>query len=154
MVGLVKAKRKDARQIQKMQVEAFMPLYEIYRDDGSPALEALPVVCAKMEQEGSAYYLIQYDGRSVGAVRVIGLGEARCRIAPLFILPQYQNKGVAQMAMTLVEEMYTDIKVWELDTILQEQGNCYFYEKLGYKRTGWSKTINERMTLIGYEKRI
>lgn len=25
---------------------------------------------------------------------------------------------------------------WELSTILQEQGNCHLYEKMGYHRTG------------------
>ena len=39
-----------------------------------------------------------------------------------------------------------------LDTILQEEGNCYLYEKLGYKRTGKIEHINERMDIVYYEK--
>ena len=41
---------------------------------------------------------------------------------------------------------------WELDTILQEHGNCYLYEKMGYRQTGQTKVINERMTIVYYKK--
>lgn len=46
-----------------------------------------------------------------------------------------------------------DAEVWELDTVLQEVGNCHLYEKLGYRRTGREEIINEKMTIIFYEKR-
>ncbi|XFO69495.1 hypothetical protein SPSIL_057290 [Sporomusa silvacetica DSM 10669] len=45
----------------------------------------------------------------------------------------------------MLEQRYKDAKNWELDTILQEQGNCYLYEKLGYKKM---KSINSIMTLV------
>lgn len=41
---------------------------------------------------------------------------------------------------------------WELDTILQETGNCHLYEKMGYRRTAQCTVINDKMTLVGYEK--
>lgn len=41
---------------------------------------------------------------------------------------------------------------WELDTILQEPKNCHLYEKLGYRQTGKKRVINERLTLVFYEK--
>ncbi len=41
---------------------------------------------------------------------------------------------------------------WQLETILQEEGNCYLYEKMGYRRTGETEVINERMTLVNYRK--
>lgn len=36
--------------------------------------------------------------------------------------------------------------------ILQEKGNCYLYEKMGYKATGKTEKINDKMTLVFYEK--
>ena len=42
---------------------------------------------------------------------------------------------------------------WELDTILQESKNCHLYEKMGYRRTGKTEVINERLTLTFYEKK-
>ena len=41
---------------------------------------------------------------------------------------------------------------WELDTILQEKGNCYLYEKMRYYQTGKTEEINERLTLVFYKK--
>lgn len=41
---------------------------------------------------------------------------------------------------------------WELDTILQEKGNCHLYEKMGYHTTGKTEVINERLMLVFYEK--
>lgn len=34
----------------------------------------------------------------------------------------------------------------------QEEGNCYLYEKMGYHRTGKTKAINDKLTLVFYEK--
>ena len=41
---------------------------------------------------------------------------------------------------------------WQLDTILQEAGNCYLYEKMGYRQTGRLTPIQENMTIVDYEK--
>ena len=30
----------------------------------------------------------------------------------------------------MLEQIYSDANEWELDTILQEQGNCHLYEKV------------------------
>ena len=40
----------------------------------------------------------------------------------------------------------------ELGGILQEPENYHLYEKMGYRRTGKIKVINERLTLTFYEK--
>lgn len=41
---------------------------------------------------------------------------------------------------------------WELDTILQEAGNCRLYEKTGYERTDKIQRVNDKMTLGFYKK--
>ncbi len=73
------------------------------------------------------------------------------RISPIFIMAEYRGKGYAQAAMRAAEELH-GAENWALDTILQEKGNCHLYEKMGYRRTGEEQVINERMTIIGYEK--
>ena len=55
------------------------------------------------------------------------------------------------MAFEEIEKIYGSDN-WMLDTILQEESNCYLYEKLGYKRTGRIEKINERMDIVYYEK--
>lgn len=54
----------------------------------------------------------------------------------------------------MIEDIYNDATAWALDTIMQEQGNFYLYEKLGYKRTGEAKVVNDKMTIIFYEKHV
>ena len=41
---------------------------------------------------------------------------------------------------------------WCLDTILQEKGNLYLYEKMGYHQTGKVEHINDQMDIVFYEK--
>lgn len=52
-VMLRKADRSDIPLIVSMQRKAFFPLYEIYRGDGSPALESEEKVAARFEAAGS-----------------------------------------------------------------------------------------------------
>ncbi|MCC3352026.1 hypothetical protein [Ruminococcus albus] len=48
-VRLVKAVREDAELLHGLQRDAFMPLYERYRDDDtSPALESTEIVARKI----------------------------------------------------------------------------------------------------------
>ena len=68
-----------------------------------------------------------------------------------YIMNQHRNNGYAQKAMKLVEEIH-GISNWELDTFLQEEGNCYLYEKMGYQKTGKTEKIKDRMTLVFYQK--
>ena len=75
----------------------------------------------------------------------------RKRISPLWIMPFYRGRGYAQEAIRAAEDIY-GTHHWELDTILQEEGNLHLYEKMGYHQTGKTARINERMDLVFYEK--
>lgn len=151
---LIRASLTDAKLIWSMQIKAFAHLLSEYQDyDMNPGNEPIEKVIGRLEQASTYYYLIQMDGEYAGAVRVVDRKDSatRKRISPLFVLPQYWNKGIAQWAMREVERIHGGER-WELDTILQERGNCHLYEKMGYQATGKIKAINERMSLIFYEK--
>ena len=154
-IALVKAERKDADTIYKMQLVSFMPLLEKYQDyETSPANEAIDKTIARIEHPSTDYYIIMGDIIPVGGIRIIRMGSRRCRVGPVFILPEYQGKGIAQKVFERIAQIYVDADVWELDTILQEQRNCYLYEKLGYRPTGKTEIINSNLTLVSYEKRV
>lgn len=154
-VKLIRAKIKQAELIWKMQVEAFSKLYDKYQDtDTSPAMEPIEKVLGRLQQPFTYYYLISYDDNIVGAIRVVDEkeeGKAK-RISPIFVLEQYRNCGIAQQAIMEAEKIHGNMN-WTLDTILQETGNCYLYEKMGYCRVGESKKINDKLTLVFYEKK-
>lgn len=144
---------EDCERLWKMQVEAFSELLEKYQDyDISPANEPLSRIEERLRQPFTCYYFIMDGEKAVGAIRIVDMKDAgQKRISPIFIMAEYRGKGYAQAAMRAAEELH-GAENWALDTVLQEKGNCHLYEKMGYRRTGEEQVINERMTIIGYEK--
>ncbi|MDO4740084.1 MAG: GNAT family N-acetyltransferase [Eubacteriales bacterium] len=156
-IRLVCARADDAQCIHEMKYRAFLPLYEKYRDgETSPATEKLEKVQRQLAAQESAYFLIEADGETVGAIRVArdGLvdGLETCRVSPLFVLPEHQGKGVGFAAMQRALALFPQAQRWRLATIKEEAGNCRLYEKCGFVRTG-EREVNERMTLVFYEKK-
>jgi len=151
---LVRIGIEEAEKLWEMQVEAFQELYEKYQDtETSPATEKVDKIQMRLNQSFTYYYFIEVEGNTVGAIRIVDEkeeGKAK-RISPVFVMPEYRNKGYAQKAIQLAEEIHGSSN-WELDTILQEKGNCHLYEKMGYYRTGKTETINDKLTLLFYKK--
>ena len=141
-----------------LQVESFMPLYEKYQDDDtSPAKESLETVTKKIVEANSDFYFIVVNGEKVGGVRVRWhqgkkVYENINWIAPIFIIPKFQNKGIASKVIEQLSGIYPNTIEWRLDTIKQEKGNCHLYEKCGFVRVGEDTIINEKMTLVDYVK--
>ena len=153
-IELIRASLKDAKEIWEMQVKSFKNLLDKYQDfETNPANEPISNVEMRLKQNFTFFYFIFVDNKKVGAIRIIDYKEKykNKRISPIFILPEYRNKGIAQSAIKICEEIHGKIS-WELSTILQEKGNCYLYEKLGYHSTGKIQVINDRLTLIFYHK--
>ena len=122
-VRLVRAGIEDAEKLWKMQVTAFKELYDKYQDtETSPATEPMDKIIMRLEQPFTYYYFIIANSMAIGAIRIVDKHE------------------------------YGGYSDWELETILEEKGNCYLYEKMGYSQTGEFKPINEKMTLVSYKK--
>lgn len=154
-VALIPASLQDAELLHKMQYEAFLPLYRRYQDhDTSPANEPLSKIVERLQQPQTDFYRIHLDDLPVGGVRVVRSENQEYRISPLFILPEYQNRGIAQQTLSLLFDRYSDAKLWSLETILQEKGNCHLYEKCGFQRIeGKEMAVNEKLTLVFYQKK-
>ena len=152
-INLKPVMRENIETVWKMQVEAFSELLEKYQDyETSPAAESAEKISARFEQPWTAYYFIMADDEKVGVVRVVDKKDgSRKRISPIWIMPEYRNKGYAQKAIREIERIYGSDH-WCLETILQEKGNLHLYEKLGYHQTGRIDHINDRMDLVYYEK--
>nr|WP_254639239.1 GNAT family N-acetyltransferase [Cohnella sp. GbtcB17] len=132
-----------------------MPLLRKYEDfDTNPANETVEQIVERLQQPFSEYCLIVFNTLSVGAIRIVDNQNKTYRVSPIFLLPEYQGRGIAQTVFELIERQYADAEKWELATILQEAGLCYLYEKMGYRRTEGSKVINDKMTIVFYEKRM
>ncbi len=151
-IELRKASLSDAEILWKMQKAAFAPLYEIYRDEGSPAMEPLSRTRERLEQSETSYYFILADGATAGAIRVRDWqGERPKVISPLFVLPDFQGRGIAQRAIRRAEEIHGSPD-WLLDTVVTEDKLRHLYEKMGYRDTGKRCPVNEKLTLVLYYK--
>ncbi|MEE6451996.1 GNAT family N-acetyltransferase [Gottfriedia acidiceleris] len=150
---LDKATDADVQVIFEMQVKAFMPLLEKYKDtDTNPANEPIDNVIKRINYSTGGFYKILHDDILVGAICIYWKEETQFWISPMFILPEYQGMGIAQKAIQLIEKQFPQATTWELRTILEEKRNCYLYEKMGYSLTGETKRLNEKMTLVSYKK--
>ena len=156
-VKLEEVRDDELPQLLEMQKEAFMPLYEKYHDDGNPGLENLDRIKARAAAPNRQYYFIVKDGARVGVINV-GLKmqdeKKTANIGPLFILPKYQSQGIGYVAMQQAFALYNEAELWRLETVLQETGACHLYEKCGFVRTGEETIVNDKMTLIMYERKI
>ena len=153
-IDLIRASLKDSKEIWEMQIKSFKELLDKYQDfETNPANEPISNIEMRLKQNFTFFYFICADNKKVGAIRIIDYKEIgrNKRISPIFVLPEYRNKGIAQSVIKICEDIHGKNN-WELSTILQEKGNCYLYEKLGYHSTGKTQVINNRLTLIFYEK--
>jgi GNAT superfamily N-acetyltransferase len=155
-INLVKASVENAEEIHQMQLISFKKLLEKYQDyDLNPGNEKIEKTIARINENITDYYIIKFKEKSIGGIRIRTYDNGLlCKVGPLFVLPEYQNKGIAQEVFKIIEEKYKPKDGWILDTILEEEGNCHLYEKIGYKRTGKIERINEKMHLVYYEKKM
>lgn len=152
-VNLVKASMQDCNEIHSLQIRAFKELLIKYNDSSTnPGAENVQKIAERMSQAFTDYYFIQLNMINIGAVRV-KKNNGCCTISPIFIVPEYQNRGYAQETILLLESLYPTTCEWHLGTIQEEEKLCHFYEKLGFIRAGSKTQIQEGMTIIGYVKR-
>lgn len=152
-IELLPAKESDIKTIWQMQVEAFTELLKKYQDyDTNPAAETCDRISQRFEQPYTYYYFIMANNKKVGFIRIVDKKDGgKKRVSPIGILPEYRNKGYAQEAIKAAEEIH-GVDNWNLDTIITEEANCHLYEKIGYRKTGKTERINDKLTLVFYEK--
>ncbi|WP_288887578.1 GNAT family N-acetyltransferase [uncultured Eubacterium sp.] len=161
-VILEEVREDEVEQLHSLQVDSFMPLYEKYHDDLSPAIESVGRVREKVNDENRTFYFIVKDGARVGGVctsygRVnndngFTIDKNVVYISPIFVHPKYQNLHIGQVAIKKLFDMYNGVKIWKLWTILEEESNCHFYEKCGFVKTGEVQKIKDDMSLVEYER--
>lgn len=135
-----------------IQQRAYKPLFDKYKDiETNPYVETKEEIFKKYTRPCTFGYVFIEDNQPVGAVRIIK-SDNTCKVSALAVLPEYQNKGIAQSALLAIEEIHGNVNKWVLNTIMQEPANIHLYEKLGYKRVGEPKIINDQLTIVDFIK--
>ncbi len=146
----------DIPKIYDCQRQAFKKLYDQYKDDEtSPYKETIKRLIEKFRQKNRQYYLIFHNGIMVGFLSMqlekrADTNQLIMRIAPIAILPEYENKGYGKSAMKATEKLARVDKII-LSTIKQEEKLVDFYQKLGYVEVGMH-SIQNGMDLLYFEK--
>lgn len=152
-IQLLKANESDAERMLEIQRMCFKAHYERYHDDaGSPYTESSEKMLFKIAFKNGAYYKIVLKGTQIGGVRVVKKDGGHYRIGIIYVLPEFQGKGIGQKAILMAEALYPEAEDWELDCPEDLPSNRHCYEKLGYKTTGEKEVVNEKLTLIHYLK--
>ena len=136
-----------------MQKKCFKPIYEKYYDETSPYKESFAKFVLRTKKSSFQMYWIVDNSTKVGQIWIATKNDT-AKLARLFVLPKYQNKGYATKAIIDIEKLYSYYNHWQLDTIKEEKKNVHLYQKLGYKPNGKEKVINDKMTIIEFEKEI
>lgn len=150
-ISLRKASLSDAVELFEIQRKVFQPIYEKYQDhETSPVNQSFDRFTERLHI--GDYFKIYEHNLLVGSVHVYPKSPGIMRLQMINILEEFQGKGIAQRVMMRLEGMYPEAVCWELDTIKQEQRNCYLYEKMGYIKTEDEWKVNELLTLVHYVK--
>ena len=152
MIELREIKRRELILALIQHRMGFMPIFLKYRDKINPVFRNYFDFIKYYKSPKITMLWIVFDGKKVGQIW-IKTSDDYASVARIFVLKKWQNRGIAQQAISQSERIFYSYNLWKLETIMQEKKNCYLYEKMGYEQTGQQKKVNKRMTLIYYEKR-
>lgn len=152
MVELRLIDKSELKCAYKLHRQGFMPTFFKYFDRINPIFTSFNKFKRYYAAPDLHMFWIMLDGSIVGEIWIKAKCEA-AMLARIFVLKEFQNRGIAQQAIMLAEGLFPATKWWRLDTIKQEKNNCHLYEKMGYTPCGVERRINRRMTIMNYEKR-
>ncbi|MGG1401619.1 GNAT family N-acetyltransferase [Bacillus salipaludis] len=149
---IVPSTHTEANELLKIQKEAFYSDLIKYKDyHPSPAAESLDYFIFKMQT--SLHYSIFVDGRLAGGICIVEQTKEHYYLYRIFLGSEFQNKRLGSKIVEQLEKQFPQVKKWSLDTPKDNHRNRYFYEKLGYIKTG-EQQITKSLTLIFYEKNL
>ena len=153
-IKLVRIKKNEIFKAWLLQRKGFKETLKKYQDyKTSPATESLISFYHKFTKPSVDNYWVLNNNKIAGALCIVSKPNSMW-VGRFYILPEYRNQGIGQQALLLSEGLYPNVKRWRLDTIFEEKNNVHLYQKIGYKEYGERKIINNKMTLIQFEKEI
>jgi len=156
-IYLQKATSVDAQTLLDMQVRAFFPILEKYKDhETNPACKSLEYMIERINNPSKGFFKILTgdDNTLVGGIGIKHINSDTVFLGPIFIDPAFQNQKFAQRALGELENLLQNVKFFELATIVQEVALVCLYEKIGYVPFGELKTIQEGMDIVYLRKKL
>lgn len=79
------------------------------------------------------HFLLEYDGKPVGALRCMWMSEATVKLQRFCILKEYRKLGLGKEMLEAVELHYRSQSVSEIELDAKYEAHG-FYEKCGYRK--------------------
>lgn len=96
-----------------------------------------------IHEKDSITYRILVGKNKVGGI-ILNLKNDLGDLEIFFVNPEFESKGVGQVAWKEVERLHPEVKVWETVTPYFEKRNIYFYvNKLGFHIVEFYNKFNE-----------
>ncbi|HBD94936.1 MAG: hypothetical protein A2015_08260 [Spirochaetes bacterium GWF1_31_7] len=143
-ISLIKAVKEDAEALKTSQVKAFL---DDNKNKPDGVTMDMPPGCNSLEWnidviEKNEVYKIMYDTIPVGGF-IIFSGKENCKIiGRVWILPEYQNRGIGKKAFDILFKMSKIKTSWYLETPDWAFRNHHFYESIGFVKTGETEFDN------------
>lgn len=84
--------------------------------------------------DNSLYTLGAFDGDVlIGLVRCVGDGEHVILVQDLIVDGKYQRRGIGTKLMKLAGEKYADVRMFQVNTDLEDVRDNEFYKSIGMK---------------------
>ncbi len=124
------ASKGDAGELLEGQKRAFYDVAEAHNHlDMPPMTETEESIINEMER--AKVFIARKDGKIIGSVRG-EQNDGACCISRLWVLPEYQGKGLGHALMYAVEDYFTDYSEYRLFTGSKSEKTIEFYKERGY----------------------
>lgn len=145
----------EAEKLAEIQKSAFMPLYEVYHDEGNPCLRGSEDIAIRLEHpEDFIYRSIYCDNQLAGGFCYRIVGGGRYYLQRIYVSPKFHGKGIASSAIIIFEKELSDATLFTLEFPVDRVMNKRCYEKAGYVDTGKREQISQNLVLAHYERKV
>ncbi|AIQ45491.1 hypothetical protein R70723_05965 [Paenibacillus sp. FSL R7-0273] len=154
MLTISFANPQDAARLADVQKRTFdddARLYQNKEEDGPPGYDSADWQTEQMNN--AHYYKLTAEDNIIGGMIIFPSPAAgECHLGRIFIDPLHQNQGYGQESFRFLFQTYPAARKWTLDTPSWALRNHYFYEKLGFVRTGKVTDEVDGEFIIEYER--
>ena len=130
-------KKDEIVTITNISIEAFNSdsLVGLDPNDGPPGYNSLKWH-QEMQSQKHLYSYIDDSGEIIGGA-ILFCSPTEVYVGRIFISPKYHRKGYGIKLMNDIENMFSNVKTFKLDTPEKNIRTNNFYTKLGYKKCGF-----------------
>lgn len=152
MIELIKLEKKDLDEFTDIAINSFTDDKNTYGD--YPPLIDINQRKLRFIDKGYTYKIVN-NNKIIGGTVIFDNKNCIYTLGAIFIDPTFQNQGIGQQVISMIEDKFPDAKKWNLDTPYLSFRNHHFYEKMGYIKVGEeTPDKNKDFKLFLYEKTI